>query len=192
MALKRVPASSLESLVRARLDETVEDEAAAALMRALRAARRRGYLTRAEFEAACRWKSARSVHHVRSNTPAAVRAATRAALRARGEERRLEALTSLRGVSVPTASALLTLLFPRRYGVIDIRVWQLLHRMGRVGTNARGAGFTLAEWRTFLEVVRGVAARLGVTARVVELTLFGVHVHYQRGTLYARRKGAPR
>jgi hypothetical protein len=28
------------------------------------------------------------------------------------------------------ASALLTLLDPKRYGVIDIRVWQLLHRMG--------------------------------------------------------------
>jgi hypothetical protein len=35
-----------------------------------------------------------------------------------------------KGVSVPMASALLTLLDPKRYGVIDIRVWQLLHRMG--------------------------------------------------------------
>jgi len=35
-----------------------------------------------------------------------------------------------KGVSVPMASALLTLLDPKRYGVIDIRIWQLLHRMG--------------------------------------------------------------
>jgi hypothetical protein len=185
MALRRVPLRSLESLVRDHLD-TAEDEGTAALMRALRGARRRGHLTRAELEAACRWKSPRAIRHVRANPPAAVRAATRAALRTRSERRRLAALTGLRGVSVPTASALLTLLDPRRYGVIDIRVWQLLHRVGTVRTNAGGAGFGFDHWRQFLAVIRDLAARLHLTARDVERTLFGVHRKYQRGTLYAK------
>jgi hypothetical protein len=190
MGLRRVPFASLESLVRRHLD-TGEDAGTAALMRSLRAARRRGYLTRAEFEAACRWKSPRGIHHVRANSHHAVRAATGAALRTRSERRRLEALTALHGVSVPTASALLTLIHPRRYGVIDIRVWQLLHRVGTVATNADGAGFGFEDWRCFLEVIRDLAARLGVTARDVERTLFNVHRRYQRGTLYARKGGLP-
>ena len=188
MALRPIPYRRLETLVRAHLD-TVEDEGTAALMRRLRAARARGHLTRAEMEAVCRWKSARAIHHVRSNTPAEVRAATREALRTRSERLRLAALTRLRGVSVPMASALLTLLHPRRYGVIDIRVWQLMHRVGTVGTNAGGAGFSFDNWQQFLVAIRRMAARLGVTARDVERTLFSVHRKYQSGTLYARREG---
>src|SRR5262245_65837734 len=99
-------------------------------MERLRAARERGYLTAAELEAVCRWKSPRAIHLIRSNAPRRVRALTGRALRARGERQRLEALTELRGVSVPMASALLTLLDPRRYGVLDIRVWQFLHEVG--------------------------------------------------------------
>ena len=38
------------------------------------------------------------------------------------ERKRFEALLDLRGVSVSMASALLVLLNPKRYGVIDIRV----------------------------------------------------------------------
>jgi hypothetical protein len=188
MGLRRVPSNDLLALVRRHLDRD-EDEGTVALMHALRAARRRGYFTRAEFEAACRWKSPRAIHHLRANSRHAVRAATRSALGARSEERRLAALTALRGVSVPTASALLTLLDPRRYGVIDIRVWQLLHRVGTVHARAGGAGFGFEHWRRFLEVIRDLAGRLGVTARDVERTLFAVHRRYQRGTLYGTRKG---
>jgi hypothetical protein len=185
MALGRLPPRRLEALVRAHLD-AAEDEGTAALIRALRLARRRGHLTPRELEAVCRWKSARAIHQVRANTAAEVRAATRAALRARSERVRLTELTRLRGVSVPMASALLTLLHPRRYGVIDIRVWQLLHRVGSVSGPARGAGFRFAHWSQFLTVLRALAARLGVTARDVERALFGVHRRYQSGTLYGR------
>src|SRR5262245_61531230 len=154
-------------------------------MRGLRAARRRGYLTWAEFEAACRWKSPRSIHHVRANSRHAVRAATRAALASRSERRRLEALTALRGVSVPMASAVLTLLHPRRYGVIDIRVWQVLHALGCVEGSAAGRGFTSEHWSAFLAVLRGLAKRLRVSVRAVERALFDAHRAGQSGTLYA-------
>jgi len=186
MALRRLPPGSLARLARAGLGGD-EDAGTARLMRTLGAARRRGHLTPRELEAVCRWKSARAIHHVRANTRAAVRGATRAALAARDEGRRMEALLALRGVSVPMASALLTLLRPRRYAVIDIRVWQLLHRAGAVRANARGAGFTVGQWREFLLVVRGLAARLGATPRAVERALFEVHRAHQHGTLYPPR-----
>jgi 8-oxoguanine DNA glycosylase-like protein len=152
----------------------------------MRRAKARGYLTRAEFEAACRWKSPRAIRRVRSNSPSSVRAATRRALAARSERTRLEELTALRGVSVATASAILTMLDPRRYGVLDIRVWQLLHAMGAVTKNRAGVGFTAENWTEFLAVVRQLARRFGVTARAIELALFRTHVEYQEGRLYTQ------
>ena len=161
-----------------------EDEGTAALTRRLRAARRRGYLTKGELIAACRWNSPRSAPHVRANTHHRIRAATAAALAAPDETARVEALVQLRGVSVPTASAVLTLLDPRRYGVIDIRVWQLLHRAGRVTGRRHGVGLTTRDWLQFLDVLRALARRLRLRVRTVERTLFEMHRARQRGRLY--------
>jgi hypothetical protein len=95
-------------------------------------------------------------------------------------------------VSVPTASAILTLLDPRRYGVLDIRVWQLLHAIGAVGSRPGGRGFTAAHWAEFLGLLRGQARALGVSARAVEWTLFGYHQSVQLGRLYEAAGRRPR
>jgi hypothetical protein len=181
--LGKLPHRELERLIRDHL-RADEDAGTLALMARLRAARARGYLTAAELEAVCRWKSPRAIHLVRSNDRRRVRALTGRALRARGERQRLEALTALRGVSVPMASALLTLIDPRRYGVLDIRVWQLLHEVGAVTGRPRGAGFGFDHWAQFLETVRAFAVSLDVQARHVELALFRGHRAHQRGRLY--------
>ena len=137
--------------------------------------------------AACRWKSPRPIKHIRANSHHRVRAATRAALATRSETRRLEALLQLDGVSVPTASAVLMLLDPKRYGVIDIRVWQLLHAVGAVTQNRKGTHFRTEQWLQFLSILRDLSSRLGVTAREVELTLFNIHRAGQAGRLYETR-----
>jgi endonuclease III len=138
VGLRELPYQKLEPLIRDYLcDEEWEDTAT--LIKCLRPARRRGYLTPEELEKICRWKSARAIHHIKANTAKQIRTATSAALKTRSEMRRLEALTSLSGVSIPMASAVLMLLDPKRYGVIDIRVWQLMHRVGAVKRNARAA-----------------------------------------------------
>jgi hypothetical protein len=175
---------ALAALIRRHLSSE-EDEGTVRLSRSLRAARQRGYLTRRELEAVCYWKSPRAIWHIRANTPATVRRATRAALATRSERRRLDALMQLDGVSVPMASAILTLLRPERYGVLDIRVWQVLHAMGSVGINAGGRGFTFAHWSGFLAILRELSKRLCVTARDVERALFDAHRAHQSGALYA-------
>ena len=96
----------------------------------------------------------------------------------------MAALLQLQGVSVPMASALLTLLDPKRYGVIDIRVWQLLYAVGAVRENPRGVHFTSKNWLHFLVILRHHASRLGVAARDIERTLFAAHRAHQEGTLY--------
>jgi hypothetical protein len=104
----------------------------------------------------------------------------------RSEKRRLELLISLQGVSVPTASAILTLTDPKRYGVIDIRVWQLLYALRSVNKNRGGQRFTFSHWYHYLQILRHYAKRLRVPARLVELTLFNFHQDHQAGTLYQR------
>ena len=185
MALKRLPFDDLEPLIREHLS-VEEDEGTALLSAALRPARRRGYLRKAELEAVCRWKSARAIAHIRANHHHSVRAVTGAALRARSEQGRMAALLQLQGVSVPMASALLTLLDPKRYGVIDIRVWQLLYAVGAVRENPRGLRFTSKNWLQFLVILRQHASRLGVAARDIERALFAAHRANQEGTLYER------
>lgn len=93
-------------------------------------------------------------------------------------------LTGLAGVSAPTASAILTLTDPRRYGVLDIRVWQLLYRLAAVTRNPGGRGFTVGHWLEFLALLRREARRYRVTARALEIALFRCHRQLQTGRLY--------
>ena len=59
--------------------------------------------------------------------------ATSIALTSLSERTCFDVLTALSGVSAPMASAILTLTNPRRYGVIDIRAWKVLFRLGAHG-----------------------------------------------------------
>jgi len=169
-----------------------EDRSTAALIGELRHVKRAKQFSRAEFIKMCRWKSPRAIRHYERNTPAGVRRASREALRTRSERRRLEVLTGLAGVSVPTASAMLTLIDPRRYGVIDIRAWQLLYRMGAVRRRPGGVGFRFADWQRYLAILRHHARALRVSVRRVELTLFEYHRQTQKGRLYHGRAASPR
>ena len=158
------------------------------LIRDLRVVRQRGHLTKPEFLAICRWKSPRSIRHCMKNSPARIRRHSAIALAARDERAKFDALTALDGVAAPTASAILTLTNPRRYAVIDIRVWQLLFDLGSVRTKPGGAGFTFNDWRDYLTVLRRHAKQLGASVRAVEYSLFLYHQRIQEGVLYRNRR----
>ncbi len=161
-----------------------EDPGTLELIQRLGHVRSRGEFSRMEFLRMCRWKSPRAMPHYARNSPARIRKVSRAALGTRSERRRIELLTSLSGVSVPIASAILTLIDPRRYGVLDIRVWQLLFALRAVGSKPGGRGFTARDWLHYLAELRDQARRLGVSARAVEYTLFHCHRRLQAGRLY--------
>ena len=191
MPLKKLPFEKVSVLLKDHLS-TEEDAKTAALIRDLQQARVRGYLTRKELEKVCRWKSARAIHLIKHNSSARVRTATQLALATRNEQRRLEALRTLDGVSVSMASAILTLLDPSRYGVIDIRVWQLLYALGEVTKKSSGVGFNFKNWYQFLMKLRYFAKKLSVSARDIERTLFFAHQANQRGTLYPQARKSTR
>lgn len=193
MPLRPLRYPTLEALLRAELVRA-EHPPTAALIRDLAGVRARGVFTREEFRRMCRWKSPRARRLWEANSADRVRAVSRAVLATRSEQRRMQLLTSLRGVGVPIASAILTLVDPRRYGVLDIRAWQLLFALHSVAANPRGQGFTVAQWQQYVLALRHHARRLGVTARAIEYTLFECHRKFQQGTLYVRsgRTGPPR
>jgi hypothetical protein len=161
-----------------------EDPGTLELIHRLGHVRSRGEFTRAEFLRMCRWKSARAMPHYARNSAIRIRRVSRLTLATRSERRRIELLTSLRGVSVPIASAILTLIDPRRYGVLDIRVWQLLFALEAVGWKPGGRAFTARDWLCYLTQLRDQARRLGVSVRAVEYTLFQCHRRLQTGRLY--------
>lgn len=161
-----------------------EEEDTEALICRLRPAKSRGYLTRGEFLAVCNWKSPRARRHFERNSHHNIRRATQVAFGSRSERVRFDALTVLAGVSTPMASAILTLTDPRRYGVIDIRVWQMLFRLGSVSTRPSGIGFQFNHWHRLLVVLRSHASRLAVDVRAIERTLFFHHRSHSRGRLY--------
>ena len=161
-----------------------EDPGTRELIRRLRHVKRTGEFSRAEFLEMCRWKSPRAMPHYTKNRAARIRQVSRAALATRSERRRIELLTSLRGVSMPVGSAILTLIDPRGYGVLDIRVWQLLFALGVVAWKPGGRGFTARDWLHYLTRLRQHARRLRVSVRAVEYTLFRCHRRLQTGRLY--------
>lgn len=183
MGLKKLKYSSLGDLLDH--ERTCDEEAdTAKIIRRLRHVKVDKELSRGEFLDICYWKSSRSIRQCERNSARSVELISRKVLASRSEKKRLELLTSLYGVSIPTASAILTLTNPARYGVIDIRVWQLLFRLGSVNENARGQGFKFSHWYHYLMVLRSHAKRLHLPVRSVELTLFRFHQDHQRGTLY--------
>ena len=187
MGLRKLKYSSLGGL----LDKEgigEEDPETAKIIRRLRHVKVDKQLSRGEFLDICYWKSSRSIRQCERNSARSVESISQQVLKSRSEKKRLELLTSLYGVSIPTASAILTLTDPSHYGVIDIRVWQLLYRLGSVQQNARGQGFKFNHWYHYLKILRYHAKRLHKPVRLVELTLFKFHQNHQTGNLYRKRK----
>jgi len=184
--MKRPKYKSLRDLLKHELVKK-EEEKTAELIKQLRPVRKRKYLTREELEEICYWKSPRAIRQIQRTHSKKIERTTKQALSTRSERKRIELLTSLRGVSLPMASAILTLIWPERYGVIDIRVWKLLYALKSVQTKPSGIGFNFNNWYHLLCKLRYHAKELKTTVRAVERTLFHYHKTLQQGTLYKKK-----
>jgi hypothetical protein len=183
MAVEITPYESLgELLVREPIAE--EDAPTAKIIKRLKHARVDKELSRGEFLDICYWKSPRGIRRCEKNSATKVEQTTQRVFATRSEEQKIELLTSLEGVSIPTASAILTLTDPANYGVIDIRVWQLLHQLKSVTSNPGGQNFSFRHWCDYLQILRHHSRRLKMPARLIELTLFQYHREHQLGPLY--------
>jgi hypothetical protein len=158
-----------------------EDAPTAELVRSLRHVWRKGEFDRDEFLAMCRWKSPRVLPLCRRNEARRVRRVSRAALGERDEARRLDHLRSLRGVGIPVASSILTLLAPGRYGVLDVRAWGALRALGGVDGPRHPGALRPEHWVAYTASLRRIARSLRTTPRRVEFTLYMLHSDVARG-----------
>lgn len=156
------------------------------LIASLRHVRETGYFTRVEFLSMCKWKEPRQRRRQdwTANTEDQVQALSGQSLRAPDEARRILHLCRLRGVGIPLASALLTLVDPERYGVIDIRVWQLLALYQEVDYDLDGRALKVLHWLDYLDRIRLWAGEFNVSVRAIERTLFQHHREIQTERLY--------
>jgi nucleoside-diphosphate-sugar epimerase len=86
-----------------------------------------GDYSRENLKVIVRWKSARKIAFIDDNTDAEIANALRFATNVRTSERSaVETLDRLHGVGVPMASAILTMIHPEKYTIIDVRALQSL------------------------------------------------------------------
>lgn len=150
----------------------------------LESVERRGFFTKEEFVKMGMWKSPRPKNWYLENTEEMIIETSKKVFLTKFEKRRIELLTRLRGVRVPTASAILMLTNPRDYGVIDIRVWEVLYLYDSVKVNPTGTNFSFENWYNYLMKLRFFAKKHGVSARDIERTIFEHDYQIHDGNLY--------
>jgi thermostable 8-oxoguanine DNA glycosylase len=74
-------------------------------------------------------------------------------------------LTCLRGVGVPVATAILALVFPEKYAVIDFRGWRQVF-----GENK--TTFSIGDYKRYLAKLRPLAAELDWSVQEVDLAIW--------------------
>lgn len=125
----------------------------------------RGSRTRADLEVIFRWKTGgRGASRLRRNTDAEIADALRLAVEARTERSAIAVLCGLDGVDVPVASAVMTMIKPDRFTVIDFRALEALG----VRTSDRSLRLYLA----YLTRCQELARELGISLRDVDRALW--------------------
>ena len=133
-------------------------------------AKKRGYLTFQEFYDICMWKSPRPKQKYIKNKNI-VGQITKEAFFENDEEKKMSVLCKLSGVAIPTASAILTIVNPKKYGVIDIRCLEQLKFMGYDIKKI----ITIKNWLNYLAIMRDLSKKLGITPRQLDMVLFAMH-----------------
>ncbi len=174
---------TIEELIKKNLD-TEEDAETLKLMKELKDVKKRGHFTKEEFLKMGMWKSPRPKQRYLKNSEEEIISISEKVLATKFEKRRIELITSLSGVSIPTASAILTLIDPENYGVIDIRAWQVFYLYGSVKVKPTGTNFDFNNWYNYLMKLRFYAKKFKVSARDIERTIFFHHKKIQDENLY--------
>ncbi|MDP2856368.1 MAG: hypothetical protein Q8P50_00090 [Bacillota bacterium] len=148
----------------------LRDDIASALL-----PRKPRYLTYREFDRVVRWKlkgqNPRTARQREPLTDEVVIAVTKAALDIHHSDQayctrvKLGILQSLPGVGMGIASAVLALVEPRSYGVIDFMVWDQLFGEERLS-------FSHTHYENYLTCLRALAEELAWTVQEVDLALW--------------------
>jgi len=133
--------------------------------------RKMGYFTFDDFYAICTWKTRRAKNQYLKNNKNEVERITKLVLAEKSEYQKMKTLCELRGVSIPVASAMLAVVNPSKYGIIDIRCLEMLAELGENLPKS----LSIKTWEKFLEIIRKIAKENKITPREVDMALFAMH-----------------
>lgn len=150
---------------------------------------KRGFLLRKEFVSIGRWKSCRQIHNYEANSEETVNDVTSQVLKEESETKRIRLLTkgALRGVKIPVASAILTIVYPDRYCIIDYRAWRAMRWLQKGSKNQLAFNsyneysdfldslddyMSLKGYLKFIEQLRSITAKKNKTPRQLEMALW--------------------
>ena len=130
----------------------------------------KGYLTKSDLKKVSRWKSnERNVHYIKENCDDFVEETTHAALCPDTLEcDRIKILCRLRGVNVPTASAILHWFHEDPYPIWD---WRTLETIGLENK------ISYKRWQAYVSFCRDVAEKEGVDMRTLDRALWQYSNH---------------
>lgn len=148
---------------------------------------KRGFLLKDEFISIGKWKTRRQTSNYEKNSEDKVRELTKKAIFA-PEKEKIQILLKLNGVGVRVASAILTVIYPERYCVIDYRAWRALLWLKNIGKSGQFNFQSYKEYSEFLDfvnksdkigiyfnylkILRSIALNLDITARKLELAFW--------------------
>jgi len=132
--------------------------------------RKNGFLTFDEFYKICMWKSARQKQNYLKNKKT-IKLVTKKVFSIDDENIKIQKLCGLKGVGIPTASAILAIVYPDKYAVIDIRCIEMLQHLGYEIKKT----ITVKNWIKYISIVRTIAVDQKITPREVDKALFAMH-----------------
>ena len=135
---------------------------------------KRGYYTKSEFRTVCLWKSRRPKKLYEKNSSTEIKQIFQKALDMKDEKSRIDKISELKGVSIPTASALLSVMAPNEYPIIDIRCIESLKKMDLI----KWSTITSNSWVKYLTLMRELALELNVSPRKLDKALFAFNRRY--------------
>lgn len=136
----------------------------------------KGDFSRRNLETIFNWKTkGRGKSRLAKNTDGEIADALRLSVEAKTPRAAISVLTGLSGVDIPVASAILSVVSPSRYTIIDWRVMQAL------GLPAR-SGLTLKMYLAYLEKCHNIASENGVTLRELDRAMWR----------WSKERGVPR
>jgi thermostable 8-oxoguanine DNA glycosylase len=144
--------------------------------------RARGYTQRQELYEIARWKSPRRANLVNENPDRVVHEVTEVAitLMACAPDYTVNLLAVLKGIGIPTASAVLAVVDPKNFGIIDIRAWRTLSqwRPDRFPWKD-SSSFLAKDYLCYLKAIQELAEASELSCREVDMALWHIGAGYE-------------
>ncbi|QCX38660.1 hypothetical protein FF125_09525 [Aureibaculum algae] len=128
----------------------------------------RGWLEKSEFLTICLWKSRRPKRLYDLNSNDEIMSNSKLSFAEKDELKKIKILTKLKGVQIPTASAILSVFNPGIYPIIDERCIQSLKYLKIINWKTINA----KNWIGYLKIIRDWSKKNNKTAREIEKGLY--------------------